>query len=233
MLVRFRPHLSYANVMATIAVFIAIGGGALAATSFIGSDGKIHGCVSKKGRLTVLKPGKKCTKGQTAIAWNQRGPAGQNGQNGLPGQNGAQGGKGDQGPPGSDAQFNGAAAGNDLTGTYPNPSLALNAVTSAKVQDGSLTLADTALTAGSFTDNLPSLAAHTCNFTSPGGAGVVPGGKLLVVTPAGTGAYGAAGSLTVTPAGFDAQPAPLVKICNVSTAAVDPPSETFNYAVFG
>ena len=38
---RFRPRLSYANVMATVAVFIALGGGALAATSFVGSDGKI------------------------------------------------------------------------------------------------------------------------------------------------------------------------------------------------
>ena len=66
---RFRPRLSYANVMATVAVFIALGGGALAATSFVGSDGKIRGCVSKKGQLTLVKPGKHCKKG-TPIAWN-------------------------------------------------------------------------------------------------------------------------------------------------------------------
>ena len=81
---RFRPRLSYANVMATVAVFVALGGGALAATSFVGSDGKIRGCVSKKGQLTLVKPGKHCKKG-TPIAWNQKGAKG---AKGAPGANG-------------------------------------------------------------------------------------------------------------------------------------------------
>jgi hypothetical protein len=38
----------------------------------------------------------------------------------------------------------GDPAGGDLTGTYPNPSIAANAVNSAKVNDGSLTDADRA-----------------------------------------------------------------------------------------
>src|SRR2546427_2501501 len=79
---RFRPRPSYANVMATVAVFIALGGGALAATSFVGSDGKIRGCVSKKGQLTLVKPGKHCKKG-TPIAWNQKGAKGAPGANGT------------------------------------------------------------------------------------------------------------------------------------------------------
>ena len=79
---RFRPRPSYANVMATVAVFIALGGGALAATSFVGSDGKIRGCVSKKGQLTLVKPGKHCKKG-TPIAWNQKGTKGAPGANGT------------------------------------------------------------------------------------------------------------------------------------------------------
>jgi hypothetical protein len=76
---RLRPKITYANTMATIAVFLALGGGALAATSFIGSDGKIRGCVGKQGALTVIKAGKKCAKGTTALVWNQTGPGGARG----------------------------------------------------------------------------------------------------------------------------------------------------------
>jgi hypothetical protein len=46
MLARMRSGLTYANVMATVAVFLVLGGGALAATGFIGSDGKIRGSVT-------------------------------------------------------------------------------------------------------------------------------------------------------------------------------------------
>src|SRR5437867_2384124 len=98
MLATIRSKLTYANVMVSVAVFMALGGGAYAATSFIGADGKVHGCVSKKGQLTVLKPGKKCRKGTTAIAWNQTGPAGQTGAQGLQGGQGPKGDKGDTGP---------------------------------------------------------------------------------------------------------------------------------------
>jgi hypothetical protein len=98
MFLRLRSKITYANVIATLALFLALGGGAFAATSLIGSDGKIRGCVSKTRQLTVVKPGKKCAKGTTAIAWNQKGN------------------KGDPGP------STGAASG-DLQGNYPGPTL--------------------------------------------------------------------------------------------------------------
>ena len=69
MLARFRPRFNHATVVAYLALFVALGGGALAATSFIGTDGRIHGCVvSKTGQLTVVKPDRKCNKSQIAIA---------------------------------------------------------------------------------------------------------------------------------------------------------------------
>jgi hypothetical protein len=73
---RLVSHLTYANVISTIALFVALGGGAVAAKSFIGSDGQIHGCVSKQGELTLRKPGKSCPKHRKQIAWNQQGPPG-------------------------------------------------------------------------------------------------------------------------------------------------------------
>ncbi len=54
--------MSYANVMATAALFLALGGGAFAATGGLKSKpGVIHGCVSKRTHvLRVLKAGRKC-----------------------------------------------------------------------------------------------------------------------------------------------------------------------------
>jgi hypothetical protein len=82
--------------------------------------------------LIVLRPRDRCVRGQTAIAWNKQGPVG---QQGLAGATGA------SGPPGPAGPSTGPAGG-ALAGTYPNPALASNAVTGAKVTDGSLTGAD-------------------------------------------------------------------------------------------
>jgi hypothetical protein len=91
MLRKFRPPVHHATVVAYMALFVALGGGALAATSFVGSDGNVRGCVGKKRALTVLKAGHKCKKGQSHIEWSQKGPKGDAGV-------GERGLKGDTGP---------------------------------------------------------------------------------------------------------------------------------------
>jgi hypothetical protein len=107
-MVRFPGRLTYSNVMATIAVFVALGGGAYAAISSIpGPDGVIHGCYSKKnGVLRLVAAGKRCSRRELAIAFNQtgraglRGSRGSTGSRGATGATGATGGKGEQGTQG-------------------------------------------------------------------------------------------------------------------------------------
>jgi hypothetical protein len=91
MLLRFRPRLTFANVVSLLALFVALCGGALAAATFVGPDGQIHGCVDGKGHLTLLKAGKKCGKHKSKIAWNQLGPRGLQGLTGSDGKNGSDG----------------------------------------------------------------------------------------------------------------------------------------------
>jgi hypothetical protein len=96
-------HLSYANVMASVAVFIALGGGAYAASgSFVSSTGTVKGCVPKKGGpLSVVKQNKKCPKRTTILPFNQ---AGIPGRSGATGATGGAGPAGPQGPPGVSGQ---------------------------------------------------------------------------------------------------------------------------------
>jgi hypothetical protein len=97
---RITKHLSYANVAATLAVVLAMSGGAVAATGGFTSGGKLQACVSQEGGLRLLKSGKKCKKGQSPISWNQVGPKGPAGAQGPAGAGGA---AGTPGTPGASA----------------------------------------------------------------------------------------------------------------------------------
>ena len=113
---RFLGWLSYSNVMATVAVFVALGGGAVAATSALNSSaGVIHGCVSKSTHvLRVLKAGKRCGKGFAALNFNAKGVAGAVGRVGPQGPTGAGGSAGQRGPAGPQGPTGPAgAAGRD------------------------------------------------------------------------------------------------------------------------
>jgi hypothetical protein len=106
MLKALGSRLTYANVMATVAVFLALGGGAYALSGIPDGRGTFHGCVSNRtGALRVVKSASSCQKaktvrrhgrrvripGESAIAWNQKGQPGSNGANGINGTNGANG----------------------------------------------------------------------------------------------------------------------------------------------
>ena len=104
--------------MATLCLFIVLGGGAYAAGGLVGNGSTLHACVSGAGNLKIVRPGARCRKHQIAISWSQSGPAGPRGEAGAAGP------KGEAGPPGPAS----GAAGEALTGSYPNPSIADGAV---------------------------------------------------------------------------------------------------------
>src|SRR6476661_576200 len=98
-------RLTYANVMATVAVFLALGGGAYALSGVPDRSGVYHGCVATSGALRVVAKASSCRKaktvrrgtrrvripGESAIAWDQQGRPGANGVNGNNGVNGTNG----------------------------------------------------------------------------------------------------------------------------------------------
>lgn len=119
-------RLTYANVMATVAVFLGLGGGAYAAINgFPDPSGVFHGCVNKQtGTLRLvdgapschnvktLKRGKHTVRvpGEFAVAWNQQGQQGLQGLQGL---------RGATGQPGSPAAS--ASTAHMLSPTYASP----------------------------------------------------------------------------------------------------------------
>src|SRR5436190_4527483 len=129
MLKALGSRLTYANVMATVAVFLALGGGAYALTGIPDRGGVYHGCVdTKTGALRVVKGASSCRKakfvrrgtrrvripGESASAWNQHGVQG------APGIQGIQGIQGQKGDTGQDATKLFAAIG----GPAMNPTIA-------------------------------------------------------------------------------------------------------------
>jgi hypothetical protein len=88
---RIAARLSYANVAATMALFLALGGGAYAALQPVGPSGEINACFSRRSGDLSLRKGARCGKGQRAVSWSQSGPQGPQGPQGDRGLQGAAG----------------------------------------------------------------------------------------------------------------------------------------------
>ena len=93
-----------------IAIFLALGGTAVAAGVQRGANGQVDACYSKATGELSLRSGKKCASGTKPLSWAVRGPAGpagpagprgEAGSNGAPGATGATGPTGAPGAPGT------------------------------------------------------------------------------------------------------------------------------------
>src|SRR3954453_5116505 len=81
-------------VLATATAVLVSGG--IAAASNV-SDDAINACVKKNGEVRVAGKASDCSKSETALTWNKRGPAGPAGAHGARGPAGPAGPKGEPG----------------------------------------------------------------------------------------------------------------------------------------
>jgi hypothetical protein len=107
MLTRLRRRLTYSNVLASLALFIALGGTGYAAAMITGrnvKDGSLTGRDIRDGSIATKDLARSVSQQNTSNSSTgvpgPAGPAGPRGNDGAPGKDGANGAAGPEGPPG-------------------------------------------------------------------------------------------------------------------------------------
>jgi hypothetical protein len=139
---------------------------------------------------------------------------------------GPQGAQGPAGPAGSNATFVGQPAGGSLSGTYPNPSIANDAITSAQVADGGLRLADLASAVSTYTFG-PSVTApaHGCSSVGIG----VPASANDLIVASFSGSAVIAGVVAI--AHVSATGTIVVRACNITDTDANVSGYKLRYAI--
>jgi hypothetical protein len=217
------PRITYANVVATLALVLAMGATSWAEPVRQAAARLITGKQIKDGSVAKrdLARGVRSKLARTGA----RGPTGPTGAQG------SQGPQGVQGPAGSDTTFSGVAAGGALAGSYPNPVLAADAVGPLQIDNGSLDLEDiTRLEVQATLDfaSIPDGECATQSIPLPVGLD-----DPLAVVNAPPNFYTASpGLLFNSHIGINDGDDIQLRACNVTNLAIDPPSGNWRAAVF-
>jgi hypothetical protein len=241
----FATHVKR-HAVGYLALSVALGGTAYAAPLAARGPSEIRACYTRHGgALRVLRKGQHCKKRETAIAWNRQGVAGSEGTPGAPGTAGTAattdgapavpslrtlGAGAVQAAAGNDPRLSDARpptgpAGGVLTGTYPSPAaLAVGSVGSSQIATDAVGGAEIRSTVLSYDPS--SVPAQGCVEDFVTVSGVIPNTPVLLIAmtslPSGVFVANAHGSTNNSVR---------VRLCNVTAAASDPPSNTFSATV--
>ena len=206
MFARFRARLTYANVIATLALFVALGGSSYAALKL--PNGSVGSEQLKKNSVTSVKvrPGTLVTSDFNASARSSlRGPRGPTGDEGLEGLEGPEGPEGDVGP------TEGFALGAEADAVPP--SATITTTTSGQLYITGRLRSNTTCSAGA----TPKLSLYLDGAPVPASRFEYPGGAPTGVTTFGLSDSVSAGNHTVSMA-TDCEPG-TVTMATVTDAA--------------
>ena len=160
--------MSLANAVAAIALFAVLSGGAYAAgiASFTSPMGTIHGCITRRAMLSVVKSGSKCPRHTTSLVFNAKGVTGARGVPGPGGATGASGATGAAGARGATGATGATGINGAVAGYYVNPIGA----TEQQITSNTTDVASKALPAGSY------IVASTVNIIMTSGVAGAFGG---------------------------------------------------------